>query len=385
MPDRPVRSLGVAGPGRPALLALDEPEPGPGQVWLRTLWSGISAGTEVALVRGTDPHHRVTWDRELRSFAPGTPTAGYPIRGLGYMEVARITESHDPDLPVGTVVAAAYGHQTGRCAQRGRDVVVPLPPDLDPVLGVFVAQLGPICVNGLLHAAAEVAGPDAEVGDGVRGRRVLVTGAGTIGLLSALLARRHGAEEVLVAEPSADRAATARALGLEVLDDSTGTAWLAAKRRWQHGPGDHGADVVLQCRGLDTALATALKAARPQATVVDLAFYQGGADAVRLGEEFHHNSLAIRCAQISRVPRALAGRWDRDRMAQETLGLLRDVGDRVRETLVTDLVPFEEGPRLLADLAAHRRSSLTAVLCFPEDADEARPAESADRHAALGP
>ncbi len=54
------------------------------------------------------------------------------------------------------------------------------------------------------------------------------------------------------------------------------------------------------------SLHTALKALRPQGTAIDLAFYQGGADALRLGEEFHHNGLSIRCAQINRVPRGLA-------------------------------------------------------------------------------
>ena len=56
-------------------------------------------------------------------------------------------------------------------------------------------------------------------------------------------------------------------------------------------PGDHGADVVFQCRGRSFALATALRVLRPQGTVVDLAFYTGGAEDVQLGEEFHHNGL----------------------------------------------------------------------------------------------
>ena len=67
--------------------------------------------------------------------------------------------------------------------------------------------------------------------------------------------------------------------------------------------GDRGADVVFQCRGQASALATALRILRPQGTVIDLAFYPGGCDEVRLGEEFHHNGLSVRCAQIGRVPR----------------------------------------------------------------------------------
>ena len=119
------------------------------------------------------------------------------------------------------------------------------------------------------------------------------------------------------------------------------------KQRWRHGPGDHGADVAFQCRGQDSALATALAAVRPQATVVDLAFYQGGTDEVRLGEEFHHNGLSLRCAQISRVPRGQAHLWDRARLSAETVALLRARGaDAVRTThLVTDVLPLAEAPR----------------------------------------
>jgi threonine dehydrogenase-like Zn-dependent dehydrogenase len=241
-----------------------------------------------------------------------------------------------------------------------------VPDDLDPLLGVYLAQLGPICVNGLLHAAADAAGPGADVAAGVRDRRVLVTGAGVIGLLCALLAVRHGAAEVLVAEPSAERREVAAALGLGTVDDGEGLGWLAVKERWRHGPGDAGADVVLQCRGHDAALATALKALRPQGTVVDLAFYQGGAPSVRLGEEFHHNNLAVVCAQIGRVPRGMAAAWPRAALAEVTLDLLRARGADVRRHLVTDVVPFADGPALLADLAARRRATMTAVLSFAD-------------------
>ncbi|CCH86531.1 Threonine dehydrogenase-like Zn-dependent dehydrogenase [Modestobacter italicus] len=369
MSGRQVRAIGVAEPGRPVVLDDVEPEPDDGQAWVHTLWSGVSAGTEAALVRGTDPHHQVGWDIGTRSFgAPGAPLAGYPVPGLGYMEVGRVLESRTADLAEGTVVAMAYGHRTGRCADPARSAVIPVPDDLDPLLGVYLAQMGPICVNGLLHAAAALAGPGAGLADGVRGQHVLVTGGGVIGLVTAMLAERHGAAEVLVVEPSADRRRVAEALGLQVLDDTGGEAWWAAKQRWQHGPGDAGADVVLQCQGHDTALATALKALRPQGVVVDLGFHQGGAGAVRLGEEFHHNGLSVVCAQISRVPRGMGGAWPRTALAAATLDLLRDRGDEVRRHLVTDVVPFDDGPALLADIAARRLASppLQAVLRFAE-------------------
>jgi len=242
---RIVRTIGVAEPGRPVLIEDVEPEPGPGQAWVRVEWSGISAGTEVALVRGTDPHHRMHWDPDLRSFGRNGPPTGYPVRGLGYMEVGRITESRTGAPVEGTLLALAVGHRTGACFDAATRPVIVVPPDLDPLLGVYLAQLGPICVNGLLHAAAIVAGPGAGVDAGVRDRHVLITGAGVIGLLSAMLAVQHGAASVLVAEPAPERRAVAAALGLDTVDDAEGAGWLAVKEAWRHGPGDRGADIVL--------------------------------------------------------------------------------------------------------------------------------------------
>lgn len=129
--------------------------------------------------------------------------------------------------------------------------------------------------------------------------------------------------------------------------------------------GDRGADVVFQCRGQASALATALRCLRPQGTVVDLAFYTAGADEVALGEEFHHNGLSLRCAQIGRVPRGLAHRWDRRRLSHETLALLAGHGDDVRAHLLTDVLPFDDAPALFADLSARRRHVLSAALEVP--------------------
>ncbi len=152
-----------------------------------------------------------------------------------------------------------------------------------------------------------------------------------------------------------ERLAVAEALGLVPLAEADAPAVL--KRRWRHGPGDHGADVAFQCRGQAASLALALAAVRPQGTVVDLAFYQGGTDAVRLGEEFHHNGLTLRCAQIGRVPLG----WDRARLAAATVDLLAKYGPLLREHVLTDEVPWADAPAFLTELAGRRRHALLAV------------------------
>jgi NADPH:quinone reductase-like Zn-dependent oxidoreductase len=356
------RAVVVTAPGRIEIVETDAPPVPAGGFRARTLFSGVSAGTELSFVKGTHPALHAGFDPVLGLFG-GLPTESYPVTRLGYMEVARIEHSRTPAVAEGAVVAMTYGHRTGYLGDPLRDRVVPLPGDLDPLLGIYVAHMGPICANGLLHAAADLHGGGVRaLSDGVRGRRVAVTGAGVVGLLTALFAREHGAASVVVLDPTPRRRTVAAALGLDVLDPDADDPAVILKTAWRHGAEDRGADVVFQCRGQASALRLALRLLRPQGTVVDLAFYQGGADQVRLGEEFHHNGLGLRCAQIGRVPRGLAPTWDRERLSAATVDLLRTYGDAIRKHLVSAVVPFDEAPRLLADLAVRRRQELQAVL-----------------------
>ena len=362
MPERrEIRCLGIDEPGRALIWTYLEEPLAEGQFQVETLFSGLSSGTELTFFKGTNPYLRAGWNERLGVFDEAAPGVEYPVRFLGYMEVGRVLESRTPSVSTGELVAMTYGHKTGHTA--GGEPFVILPDYLDPLLGIYAAQMGPVCANGLLHAAAEAGGgaTQVELGDGVRGRHVLVTGAGVVGLLTALWARHLGAEFVAVADTAPERLAAVEALGLVPVDDTDGAGWRRVKDRWQHDSGDCGADVAFQCRGRASALVTALRALRPQATVIDLAFYQDGAPELRLGEEFHHNGLSIRCAQISRVPRGLADLWDGARLAHETLRFLHDCGDLVREHVVTDLVPFDDGPTFLAELAARERHSIQAV------------------------
>jgi threonine dehydrogenase-like Zn-dependent dehydrogenase len=279
------------------------------------------------------------------------------------MEVGVVTESDTPSVRPGTTVAMTYGHRTGWTGDPRRDRVIPLPADLDPLLGIYAAHMGPICANGLLHAAADLYGPDVRsLAEGVEGRRVAVIGAGVVGLLTALLARRHGAASVVVLDPTPTRRSVAAAFGLDTLDPGDGDPAVTLKTAWRHAAGDRGADVAFQCRGQAGALQLALRLLRPQGTVIDLAFYQGGAGDVRLGDEFHHNGLSIACAQIGRVPRGLTATWDRDRLSGETIALLRADGDLIRQHLITTVVEFDEAPMLLQDLADRRRHEVQAVI-----------------------
>ncbi|SFZ84704.1 Threonine dehydrogenase [Devosia enhydra] len=359
MSERQIRSLGIAREGEAYIHDYPEGDPADGHVRLETLYSGFSAGTELTFLKHTNPYFHSRWDGDRGVFVPGEASLHYPVPFLGYMEVARVTESRSPAFSRGQVLATTFGHKSGHTADPARDVLIALPEDIDPVLGVFVAQMGPIAANGILHADAEIFGPGVSMlGQSLRDRPVLVIGAGTVGWMTALFARRAGASEVVIADPSPFRRQRMAALGLLAMDEHE--AWQHARTHW-HSGGERGADFVFQTRAHAGSLHTALRALRPQGTVIDLAFYQGGAEALRLGEEFHHNGLSIRCAQINRVPRGLAPAWDRRRLALETIGLLRAEAPAILREVLTHVVPFADAPALLAELVATRPEFLQIV------------------------
>lgn len=357
---RHVRSLGIERPHQAFFAGYDEGPPGDGEVRLDTLYTGLSAGTELTFYKNTNVYLRHRWDTGRNVFVPNEPQQHFPVPFMGYMEMGRVAESRAPGFEPGQLVGGAWGHKSGHTANPFHDVLTLLPPGIDPILGIYVGQMGPIAANGILHADAELLGPTvATLGAGVAGKPVLVIGAGVVGIFTALFAQRAGASEVVIADPSPFRRMRCDCLGMTAMDEEQ--AWQHAKSRWLHGGDDRGADVVFQTRADSGSLHRALKALRPQGTVIDLAFYQGGADGAWLGEEFHHNGLSIRCAQVNRVPRGLSFHWDKARLARETVALLAERGAEIKAQVITHVIPFDEGPRFLDHLVRERPEFLQIV------------------------
>jgi hypothetical protein len=363
-----VYSLGFAAPGQTALFHYDEGDLPEGQYRIRTLYTGLSAGTELTHFKGTNQYLHKTWDETLKLFRPGAPAQTYPMMFSGYMEVGEVCASRCRTVREGQLVASSYGHKTGHTADPLREFHVPLPDGFDPVLGIYVAQMGPICANGILHADDEAHGAAAtRFGCGLEDQYVMVFGSGVIGLLTAMMARWCGAREVVVADTGEGRLSAARALGFPVVDTAQDDPAAWAKERWCAGPGgERGADFVFQCRARDEALAQALDCLRPQGTVIDLAFYQSGAPCLQLGESFHHNSLRHIAAQIFRVPRRLQHCWNRRRLSDVTVKFLQACGADVKRHLITDIVPLVQAQQVFEDIAAKRRQPLQVVFTVPE-------------------
>jgi threonine dehydrogenase-like Zn-dependent dehydrogenase len=308
--------LRFAAPGRVEVVEQPEVDLASGEVRVKTLYSGISAGTELTAYRGTNPYLTRTWDPKLRLFADDHDAQpAYPLDGWGYSEVGEVMEVADAPISaalvrrpvaVGDIVWGIWGHRSEAVLPRTVLDGHQLPPGVDPLAGAFV-RVGAIALNGVLAADLGV------------GTTVVVFGQGVIGLLATRYASLNGATVIAVdgIEARRDHAWAMGAAYALPPDES-----LALRVR--ELTGGSGADVAIELSGNYRALSSALKTVGADGTVVASGFYQGSADAVRLGEEFHHNRVQLLASQIGSVPNRLRARWDVPRLQQTVIQSIAD-------------------------------------------------------------
>ncbi len=318
-------------------------------VRIRTWYSGISAGTELTAYRGSNPYLTQSWDPEQRLFRAGEPTFAYPVAGWGYSEMGEVIEVADgvDDVRVGELVYGIWGHRSDAVVPAAAVAGRTLQPGQDPLQGTF-ARVGAIALNAVLAA-------DVSLGD-----RVAVFGQGVIGLLATRLATLAGAEVVAV-DGFESRLAAAREFGAThvVAADHPDGAGAAIREL----TGYVGVDSAIELSGSYRALHEATRSVVVEGTVVASGFYQGGAEHLRLGEEFHHNRVRIVASQISGTPTSLGARWDQRRlvsvvMSEVAAGRL-DVG-----RLVTDVVDATDVAAAFEQLDRGDPDTLQVVLRF---------------------
>ena len=238
-----------------------EPEPHDGEVRVSVDYVGI-CGSDLhyyfegangeyvvrePLVPGHELSGRVDLDPAGR-LAPGTPVTVHPAR-FGAPEHGVEDEPHL--WPGGSYLGSAstWPHTQGGMSERivvRADMIRVLPDELPVRRAVLAEPLGVA-----LHAATRA-------GD-LAGARVLVSGAGPIGLLELAAARARGAAHITVSDVLEAPLARASALGADVV----------LRAGVDELPQD-AFDVVFECSGAPVAISSAGRAVRRRGTVVQV-------------------------------------------------------------------------------------------------------------------
>lgn len=316
------RALWYVAPGRAELREAAPRAPDPGEATVRTLWSGLSRGTERLVLTGrvSDP---------LRMRAPMQEgDFPYPVK-YGYCAVGTV-EAGPPAL-LGCTVFALHPHQERFTVPAETLAVV---PDTVPPRRAILAANMETALNAVWDSGV------------APGDRVVVVGAGPVGLLVASLVAALPGTEVTVVDVELSRRTVAESLG-------------AGFRRPLDAPED--ADVVFHASATASGLACALACAGDAATVTELSWYGAAPVAAPLGLDFHSRRLRLVSSQVGGLPPARLPRWTHRRRLAKALDLLAD--PRL-DALITGETAFASLPEALPGLLAPGAEGLLTAIRY---------------------
>jgi threonine dehydrogenase-like Zn-dependent dehydrogenase len=301
-------------------------EPGPGEVFVRTLRSGVSRGTETLVFRGGVPESQYAAMRA--PFQDGEFPG--PVK-YGYLNVG-VVELGPAELR-GRTVFCLFPHQTAYVVPAQAVVVVP--DDVPPARAVLTGTVE-TAVNALWDAAP------------LLGDRITVVGAGMVGCCAARLLSRFPGVRVTLVDVDPARGDVAAALGVDFAlpADAAGVC-----------------DLVVHTSATSAGLQHSLDLLAPEGTVIDLSWYGDAEIRLSLGGAFHSQRLGIRASQVGVVAAARRGRRTAAERRALALDLLRDPAF---DALITGVSRFDELPEVMARLAGGSLPALCHTLTYGE-------------------
>ena len=320
----------------------------PHEVRLQTLYSGISAGTELTAYRGSNPYLHKQWDSTRKLFIPGEQTTlTYPISGWGYEEVGEVIEigSDIKDVSMGDVIFGVWGHRTHHIVEESyaRDRIQA--KSLDAIFGIF-SHIGAITLNAVHDSRIRI------------GETVAVFGMGTLGQVVGQLARKSGGKVIGI-----DRFEKRLEIALQsgAADIALNASNTEVAEHIRSITDNRGADVAIEVTGSTLALNQAIRSVAYSSKVIALGFFQGEASGLFLGEEFHHNRVNIVGSQISGTDPELTYRWNRLRLIQTFMSLQAD-GLINLKPIISHVIPFEDAAEAFRILDEEPENALQIVL-----------------------
>jgi threonine dehydrogenase-like Zn-dependent dehydrogenase len=321
------RAFWLRSPGAGEIREVSLPAPREDEVLVRSLYSGVSRGTETLVFRGGVPESQYATMRA--PFQEGDFPG--PVK-YGYLSVGVVEEG--PSAVKGRTVFCLYPHQTRYVVPASAVTVV---PDDVPAARAVLAGTVETAVNALWDAAPLI------------GDRIAVVGGGMVGSsVAALLARFPGVRVQLVdADPA--RAKTAEALGVGFASPADAL-------------GD--CDLVVHASATEQGLARSLELLSAEGTVLELSWYGDRKVALPLGEAFHSRRLVIRSSQVGTVSPARGNRSYGDRLALA----LKLLADPALDALITGESAFEELPGVMPKLASGEIPALCHLVRYGKSA-----------------
>ncbi|UPM42747.1 zinc-dependent alcohol dehydrogenase [Halocatena salina] len=311
-------------------------DPAADEVVVETRISAINCGTELLVYRGEVPTE-LPADKTIDAL---DGDLSFPLR-YGYAAVGEIVSTGRAvtDDRIGQHVFAFNPHESRFATQP--DTLVSVPDDLT---GETMAIL----------PAVETATSLVLDGRPRVGERVVVFGAGVVGLCTIGVLSAFPLERLVAVDPLSDRREHAQKMGA---DEAIAPNDLSAVTR-----NEDGMDLVYELSGRPAVLDDAISVAGYDSRVVVGSWYGIKQAPIDLGTNFHRDRITIESSQVSTLSPELRGRWSKSRRVDTALDQLRTLPVA---SLITHRIPFTDAPSAYRLLDEGSESPLQVLLTYP--------------------
>lgn len=329
------RQLWFTGPRSVEIRETALPDPAPGFVQVRSLYSGISAGTEMLVYRGELPA-----GMDLDATLTTMKSTAWPLQ-YGYATVGRVERlGSNVDLVWQDRIVFAFVPHAGYFNAACESLVV-LPESIEPIAGVFLANME-TAVNLVLDGSPRL------------GEKVVVLGQGIVGLLTTALLSAYPLNTLAIIEQIEMRRRYAARLGARVIDPGNTSDLDQLKQDLGNG-----ADLVYELTGVPSVLNMAIDICGYGSRIITGSWYGTRSAGLTLGGSFHRNRISLTSSQVSTIAPELTARWDKLRR----FATAWDMIEKIRpETFITHRIAFTNAASAYALLDQSPEQALQVVL-----------------------
>ena len=323
---RMARAIWYARKGVAELRPAPLPRPQPGEALVRTLFSGISRGTERLVFNGAVGQSE--WERMRGPNQEGA--FSFPVK-YGYCATGVVEEG--PAELAGRTVFCLHPHQD--FFNMAAADLVPVPEGVPARRATLTANME-TALNALWDGGA---GP---------GDRIVVVGAGVVGLLVTSLAARLPGAEVTAVDVDESRKPVVEALGARFARSDAAA---------------QDADIVFHASASAAGLDAAINCTGFEGTIVEMSWYGDKPVQVNLGGAFHSRRLKLVSSQVGYVAASRRPRWDYRRRVEAAVRLL---AVPALDALVAEEIAFEDAPRELPRILGAGAKGLAPVIRYSQ-------------------
>jgi NADPH:quinone reductase-like Zn-dependent oxidoreductase len=323
------RALWYVEPGVAELRPEQLANPKPDEARVRTLFSGISRGTERLIFSGQVGASE--WERMRAPLQAGQ--FPFPVK-YGYCAVGVVDIG--PSELLGRTVFCLHPHQDMFNAPVS--MLVPIPDGI-PAKRATLAANAETALNALWDAGA---GP---------GDKIVIVGAGVVGLMVAGIAAQLPAADVTVVDVDPTRREIVERLGARFVPAS----------KLDGSDADVDADIVVHTSVNQAGLNTAIRLAGFEGTIVELSWYGDKLVTVDLGGPFHSKRLKLVSSQVGHVSAGRRPRWSYRRRMEAAIRLL---ANSALDALVTVELAFADTPAELPRVLGPTAYGLAPVIRY---------------------